>query len=74
MPAAFPSVFEFPSFADYFSQLMEAKRGRESRFSYRALARRLGKRSPSLLAMIARGERFPKELWDEYESLKKRLG
>ncbi len=56
--AGAPSVFAFASFGEYLAAYVEFQRTRNAAFSARALAKRLG-RSPSLLTMIARGERRP---------------
>lgn len=51
-----PSVFTFASFGEYLAAYVEFMRAKNPAFSARALAKRL-RRSPSLLTMIARGER-----------------
>lgn len=53
------SVFDFPSFGDFLTAFVQEKKQKDSNFSFTVLARLLKVRSPSLLAMIARGERFP---------------
>ncbi len=53
-----PSIFAYPNFGEFFAAQIEHQRQKNPAFSCRALARRLG-RSPSLLTMIARGERMP---------------
>lgn len=51
-----PSIYDFPDFASFLRSSLEALRPEGHRYSLRNLARRAG-RSPSLLAMVARGER-----------------
>lgn len=54
------SIYTYGSFGEYFSHYVRhRKTAGGGRVSYRAMARRLRLKSPSLLAMIARGERHP---------------
>ena len=53
------SVFEFTRFSDYFASYCRNKKRYDGTFSFRRLARKAGMRSPSLLAMIAKGDRTP---------------
>lgn len=53
---AVPSIFEYPDFASYLRSSLEALRPAGAKFSLRNVARRV-RRSPSLLAMVARGDR-----------------
>ena len=55
-----PPIFDHGSFGEWLSATMAARKGKDAGFSYAVLARTLKVRSPSLLAMIAREERFPK--------------
>ena len=52
-----PSVYDFPNFGTYLRAWSEWRRENDSRFSLRGLALRANK-SPSLVTMIARGERL----------------
>jgi uncharacterized protein (TIGR02147 family) len=53
------TIYTYGSFGEYFAEYMRAGRERNRSFSYRVLARSIKLKSPSLLAMIARGEREP---------------
>ena len=53
-----PSIYEYPDFSSYLRSSLEALRPAGNKYSLRNVARRVG-RSPSLLAMVARGDRRP---------------
>jgi uncharacterized protein (TIGR02147 family) len=53
------TIYTYGSFGEYFAEYMRLGRERNRSFSYRVLARTIKLKSPSLLAMIARGEREP---------------
>lgn len=53
-----PSIFEYADFASYLRSSLEALRPEGTKYSLRNVARRV-ERSPSLLAMVARGDRRP---------------
>ena len=53
-----PRIFDYAAFAPFMRDYVEFKSRSSKGTSLRALAKRLGK-SPSLLAMVARGERIP---------------
>lgn len=54
-----PSIFDFPSFGEFLAALVHVKKQKDGVYSFAVLARLLKIKSPSLLAMISRGERFP---------------
>ena len=58
MKAQPPSIYEYPDFSSYLRSSLEALRPAGNKYSLRNVARRVG-RSPSLLAMVARGDRRP---------------
>jgi len=51
-------IYSFSSFGAFFADYVKTRKGRD-KLTYGTLARRLKLKSPSLLAMIARGERQP---------------
>ncbi len=54
-----PSIFDYESFSEYFSQFVQAKKLSQPSYSYAVLSRQLGGVSTSLLTQIGLGNRFP---------------
>lgn len=53
------SIYECPSFAEFFAAYVQKRKGNERSYSFGVISRILKGCAPSLLAMIARGERTP---------------
>lgn len=60
-PTVLPNIYDYLNFSDYLRAFIEYKRSINKKFSYEFLARRLGIKSRSALAMIANGDRQPSE-------------
>lgn len=54
-----PSIYLFEDFSAYFDAYMRSRRALDQTYSYRRLCRAVNLKSPSLLAMIAGGQRAP---------------
>ena len=52
-----PIIFDYPNFSTYLGEYVGFRKRGERAFSYRNLSRRMGGTSPSLIAMVANGQR-----------------